>query len=1095
MRFRRIEVRSYRAIDHAEVELGPGLNVLYGPNDLGKSTLASAMRAALLLPAESSAHQAFLPWHDAGPPRVRLTIEQDGTLYRVTKVFGSSSVGSAQLESSPDGSSYHEEERGRAVDRRLRELLRWGIEAPGGKSGARGLPESFLSHVLLGSQSDVPLILDGSLDADRDGSGRERLHEALQALSQDPVFKRVLAVAQAKVDAAFTPTGRRKTGQSSPLSPIKEQITQLAQEFERLTHQRRESEDVQARITSLGDERLRLEAELERLAARVARDDELAARLGARREVLERSVRAEQALAALEARRAELAASSAELEAQRGFAASSAASAARTAERQRDAEAALAALEQAALEASSPAALEQRTRARVELERELEQRRSAHAEALRLVELERQASAAQAAWDAQTAELAAAAAREAGKRQELADADAELERLRELTRLLVWREAERAVARGQAALGEAEALELQARELRARAVGSHATLPDISPATLAALRALEGQIGVTAARLDVGLGLVLEAPPGREVSLSVDGAPPRAVRVAERPLRERAKGRIAASIAGGITFEVHAGDPALRQALEALQQRWASEAAPLLEAFEATTLEALAERVEAERARRRELDAWTKEASSLELRAAEKRELAGDLEMARRRAEQRRRELSVADTSALEARLAELLAAAPRAKGSRSRPAAADAEGLDALLEGLQAETSKQRASADRALAAAAAERASAAARAALLGEARDSVQVQLAEAWRGRDAGVAAHPSAPELARRSGELEQASAAAARALAEHDQRLAAEAAAARDARENAMRVLAAARQAHDAAQAEARETRERVLTLETRVKERSAHLDPGAEASARAALEAVRAELAAFGSIDEAAPERLAQGRAELGKVQAELERTLAELRRAEGALGHVGGDVVAMREHQTHEALELARARELDQERDYDAYRLLLETMRAVENEQGAHLGRLLEVPVSDRFERLTEGRYRQVGLDAGLGLSGISVAGRPRAHAELSEGTREQLATILRLCIAEYLETALVLDDHLAQTHRQRAEWFRSTLREAAQRIQIVVLTARPEDYLAESEMCDGVPCKDVSAGGVRAIDLERVIRRARYGAPAEG
>jgi hypothetical protein len=1094
VRFRRIEVRSYRAIDLAEVELGPGLNVLYGPNDLGKSTLASAMRAALLLPSDSSAHLAFLPWHGAGPSRVRLTIEQDGTLYRVTKVFGSSSVGSSQLESSPDGSSYHEEERGRAVDRRLRELFRWGIEAPGGKGGSRGLPESFLSHVLLGSQSDVPLILDSSLEGDRDASGRDRLHEALQALSQDPVFKRVLAVAQAKVDAAFTPTGRRKTGQSSPLAPIKEQITQLVQEFERLTHQRRESEEVQARITSLGDERLRLEAERERLVARVARESELTRQLGARQEVLAKSMRAEQALAALTARRAELATLSAELGAQRASAAASAEHAALLAERQRAAEVDLASIEQAAGDASSPAVLEQLASTRSELERELQQRRAAHAEALRLVELERQVAAAQAACETQAAELAAAATREAAARQALTEADAELERLRELTQLLAWREAERVAERAQAAIGEADTLEQQANVLRARAsAASTNVLPEVSPATLAALRALEGQIGVAAARLDVGLGLVLEVPPDREVHLSLDGAQARAVRAAGQPLRERARSRIVASIAGGVSFEVNAGDPALRDELEALQLRWGREAAPLLEAFGTPTLEALAERVEAERARRRELDACSKEAAALELRAAEKRELAGDPALARRRAEQRRLELSSADPSELEARLTTLVGAPP-ASTKNPRAGAAEAGGPEALIERRRVDTSKRRSSAEAALTAAAAARASAAARATALGEARDGLQNQLAQVWHARGA-PGPLPVAAELARRLVELERAGADAARALTAHDERIAGRAAAAREARERAIRALALARQAHDAAQAAAREGRERELTLETRVKERSLHLDPAAEDRARAELEASRAELAAFGPLDDAAPERLEASRAELERTQAELERALAELRRAEGALGHVGGDVAIMREHQTHEALELARARELDQERDFDAYKLLLETLRAVENEEGAHLGRLLEVPVSERFERLTEGRYRQVGLDAGLGLAGIAVAGRPRAHAELSEGTREQLATILRLCIAEYLDTALVLDDHLAQTHRQRAEWFRSTLREAAARIQIVVLTARPEDYLEPSEMCDGVPCKDVSGAAVRAIDLERIIERARYGVATGG
>ena len=105
--------------------------------------------------------------------------------------------------------------------------------------------------------------------------------------------------------------------------------------------------------------------------------------------------------------------------------------------------------------------------------------------------------------------------------------------------------------------------------------------------------------------------------------------------------------------------------------------------------------------------------------------------------------------------------------------------------------------------------------------------------------------------------------------------------------------------------------------------------------------------------------------------------------------------------------------------------------------------------------------------------------------TAGQPRSYRELSEGTREQLATIFRLCVAEQLHTALVLDDQLAQTHRERIEWFRGTLREAAERIQILVLTARPEDYLDEEEL--EAPLDPASR--TRAIDLERVIQRASY------
>ena len=45
MRLVHLEVERFQCIEKAELELGPGLNVLYGPNDLGKSSLAWAIRA------------------------------------------------------------------------------------------------------------------------------------------------------------------------------------------------------------------------------------------------------------------------------------------------------------------------------------------------------------------------------------------------------------------------------------------------------------------------------------------------------------------------------------------------------------------------------------------------------------------------------------------------------------------------------------------------------------------------------------------------------------------------------------------------------------------------------------------------------------------------------------------------------------------------------------------------------------------------------------------------------------------------------------------------------------------------------------------
>ena len=43
-----VRVEHFRCIRNAKIEFGGGLNVLHGPNDLGKSSLAHAIRAALV---------------------------------------------------------------------------------------------------------------------------------------------------------------------------------------------------------------------------------------------------------------------------------------------------------------------------------------------------------------------------------------------------------------------------------------------------------------------------------------------------------------------------------------------------------------------------------------------------------------------------------------------------------------------------------------------------------------------------------------------------------------------------------------------------------------------------------------------------------------------------------------------------------------------------------------------------------------------------------------------------------------------------------------------------------------------------------------
>lgn len=68
--------------------LAPGLNLLAGPNEAGKSTLARAIRAAFFERHRSTSVEDLLPWGEPGAgPSVEIDFTIDGTPYRLAKRF------------------------------------------------------------------------------------------------------------------------------------------------------------------------------------------------------------------------------------------------------------------------------------------------------------------------------------------------------------------------------------------------------------------------------------------------------------------------------------------------------------------------------------------------------------------------------------------------------------------------------------------------------------------------------------------------------------------------------------------------------------------------------------------------------------------------------------------------------------------------------------------------------------------------------------------------------------------------------------------------------------------------------------------------
>lgn len=147
-------------------EIGDGLNVVVGPNEMGKSTLLDALRAALFEKYSSKAQPITALQNDRNQaaPVVELVFEVDDGIYRIRKRFVKKSY--AHLFC-PDGRKLEGDE----AEDTLRDLL--GFDEPG-KTGAK--PETLGMWNVLWVQQGQSF---GALDLP--DSAQSNLHSALES--------------------------------------------------------------------------------------------------------------------------------------------------------------------------------------------------------------------------------------------------------------------------------------------------------------------------------------------------------------------------------------------------------------------------------------------------------------------------------------------------------------------------------------------------------------------------------------------------------------------------------------------------------------------------------------------------------------------------------------------------------------------------------------------------------------------------------------------------------------------------------------------------------------------------------------------------
>ena len=200
MLIRRIAVRNFRkhlagvAIDGLE----PGLTVIAGDNEEGKSTLLKALQAALFdrYNLSGKAIGDMLPFGSKVRPEIDVDFEIGQTRYRLKKGFHQSP--SARLES--DDRHWQND----SAEERLRELL--GFSPPG--KGAAKEEHRGLSGLLWVEQGRAFAPLE--LNRDTRDALREAIAGEVGQVTGGERGRNLLAAVQKHHDRYYTPTGREK---------------------------------------------------------------------------------------------------------------------------------------------------------------------------------------------------------------------------------------------------------------------------------------------------------------------------------------------------------------------------------------------------------------------------------------------------------------------------------------------------------------------------------------------------------------------------------------------------------------------------------------------------------------------------------------------------------------------------------------------------------------------------------------------------------------------------------------------------------------------------------------------------------------------
>lgn len=250
MRLISLTVRNYRVHKDLTVNFDPSRNLIGGPNESGKSTLAEAAHRALFLRSKTGGNiqKEMVSTRHLGDPEVLLTFEAAGTRWELEKRFAATK-GSTRL-SAQGGTTLRDDE----AESKLATLLK--TETAGGR-GAAGLLPDLWAHLWVwqGKAADDPSV---HTSAHRAQLIQQLQQNGVAAVLQSANDQRVAArIAEAYAEL-FTATGKPKSGSKPEIARIRLEEATAALESAR---------EASARLAQAADDHARAEREISEITA------------------------------------------------------------------------------------------------------------------------------------------------------------------------------------------------------------------------------------------------------------------------------------------------------------------------------------------------------------------------------------------------------------------------------------------------------------------------------------------------------------------------------------------------------------------------------------------------------------------------------------------------------------------------------------------------------------------------------------------------------------------------------------------------------------------------------------------------------------